>query len=108
MLAPCANTFGLAYQMGFIAHNDVTGRLSSLIAAVVALASMACTNTGGMLIEAYGYPPFIWFVAALIASSVLILFISTSTMSSRITTIVLAQDYLEQQAAPLVFVASES
>jgi predicted MFS family arabinose efflux permease len=72
MLVPTANTFGIAYQMGFVAQNDVTGRLSSLTAAVVALASMACTITGGILLDADGYPALYWFIAALIGSSVLI------------------------------------
>jgi len=62
---PAANAFGLAYQQGFVALTDVTGRFASLIAAAVALAAMASTAIGGVLIETYGYRGLYVFVAGL-------------------------------------------
>lgn len=62
---PAASAFGLAYQMGFVALTDVTGRYASLIAAAVALAAMTSTAIGGVLIEIYGYRGLYVLVAGL-------------------------------------------
>ena len=64
-LIPAANAFGLAYQQGFVAIADVTGRFASLIAAAVALAAMASTAIGGVLIENFGFRGLYAFVAGL-------------------------------------------